>query len=176
MRSSAKLLLLYGFVLTATATTGCYRTVASIHVDNTHRLFLDRSREVADDDESLSIVETNERRIVRVGCRYRLTVTVSGDQGTVRAEHYDSVDPEARARVPNVNRCPSELRLDSDGILEIQTGRDRYRFSLDHFERADVNRFRLSTTAILAAGIVLFAGEAVTGIVFAALASAASSF
>ena len=168
MCSQPKFLQLSGLLIAIAFPTGCYRTVATIHVNEAQQFVVERSEDATEDDETPITEETEEGFVAWVDDGYRLEVFVSSERGPTRAGIDDSLEGEESTLDPHGIISPSELRLFVDGVLEIDTGNDRYRFTLDHFERVDVNRVRPVLTALVVVGAIILGGGALAGIAIAA--------
>ena len=165
MCSLSKLLQISGLLIAIAFPTGCYRTVATIHVNEARQLVVERSEDATDEDETPTVEETEVAQIVSVGDGYRLEVrAVEERSDTGSAEGYTH-QYEVGTQGPLRLRTPSELRLSANGTLEVQGDEESHRYSLDQFDRADVLRYRPGATAILAVCIVLVVGGVITGAV-----------
>ena len=164
MPKPTPLLKLSVLLLTGIATTGCYRTVATIHVNEARQFVVERSEDATEDDEIPPVSETDEGQIVWVTDGYRVEVLVTNGPWTTRAENDDSPEAESLTQGLHGIRSPSNLSLDVDDALEIRTEGELYRFSLLHFERVEVNRLRSDATAL---AIVVGTSLGVVGVVAA---------
>ena len=140
-------------LIAALASTGCYRTVANIHVDESNKLVVTKAED-AKDDEVPSVEETEDGGQV---------VRISREEHRITVSTRLNADERARLAAGGIPKTSESKSFKGPGALSLGTGHklkvedvdgDQYYYSTDNVDRITL-RLHDSNRSKVRAGIAL---------------------